>query len=370
MEQTKTSYAKNGDVNIAYQTVGDGPMDLVLVPGFISHLDLIWSFPEAAAFIRRLASFSRVILFDKRGTGLSDPISGIPTLEVRMEDLHAVLDAVESERAALFGISEGGPMSILFAATYPERTTAMVLYGTAASFVADEGSSPEQHDFVEELQRYQDQALAKEVWGEGDSVDVFAPSLAGDRAMREAWGLFERASASPAMARSLTMAVREINVTAALPAIAVPTLVLHRRDDRLIPVDRGRFMAAQIPGARFVELPGEDHFVYVGDTDDLLDEVEQFLTGARHTHEPDRVLSTVLFTDIVASTERASELGDRRWRGLLEAHDAGVRIRWRCTEARSSRAWEMAIWSPLTGPPGQFGAAERWWTMPARWESS
>lgn len=300
-------------------------MDLVLVPGFISHLDLIWSFPEAAAFIQRLASFSRVILFDKRGTGLSDPISDLPTLEVRMEDLHAVLDAVESEQAALFGISEGGPMSILFAATYPERTTAMVLYGSAASFVADEGSSPEQRDFVEELQRYQDQALAKEVWGEGDSVDVFAPSLAGDRAMREAWGLFERASASPAMARSLTMAVREINVTAALPVIAVPTLVLHRRDDRLIPVDRGRFMAEQIPGARFVELPGEDHFVYVGDTDDLLDEVEQFLTGARHTNEPDRVLSTVLFTDIVASTERASELGDRRWRGLLEAHDAGVR---------------------------------------------
>ena len=325
MARPKTRYAKNGDVSIAYQTVGEGPMDLVVVPGFISHLEVIWSFPEASAFIRRLATFSRVILFDKRGTGLSDPITGVPTLETRMEDVHAVLDAVGSERAALFGISEGGPMSILFAATYPQRTTAMVLYGAAANFVGGEGSSPEQRELAKSLKAIEDDARARETWGEGDTLDLYAPSVADERGIRDAWGLFERASASPAMAIGLLAALREIDVSDVLDVIGAPTLVMHRRDDQLIPIVHGKELAERIPGARFVELPGEDHFVFVGDTDRLLDEVEQFLTGARQSHEPNRVLATVLFTDIVKSTEKASEMGDRRWRGLLEAHDKGLR---------------------------------------------
>ncbi len=324
MQQPKTSYARNGDVNIAYQVVGEGPLDLVFVPGFISHLDLWWSFPEPAAFFRRLASFSRLILFDKRGTGLSDPVPGVPTLEERMEDLHAVLDAVGSERTALLGASEGGPMSILFAATYPERTSAMALYGSTPKFW-------EVDDLVGESRRASIELVWKAVgtmidnWGEGRMVEIFAPSFAADERVRRTFGLIERASASPAMIADLIRALREIDVTGVLPAISVPTLVLHRFGDPVIPIEAARYTAEHIPGARCVELAGDDHVPWLGDTDELLDEVEQFLTGARQSRQPDRALATVLFTDIVASTERASELGDRRWRELLESHDSGVR---------------------------------------------
>jgi class 3 adenylate cyclase len=323
VRQPKTKYAKNGDVNIAYQVVGDGPLDLVLVPGYISHLDLIWSIPEAPAFLRRLASFSRLIQFDKRGTGLSDPVPGVPTLEERMEDLHAVLDAVGSERTALLGVSEGGPMSILFAATYPERTTAMVLYGSTPSFAAAGQFAPIAQDHVERVWPAVD--AIEEAWGEGRSVELFAPSFSDDEAVRRSFALFERAAASPAMFASLMNALKEIDVTGILSAIGVPTLVLHRTGDPVVPIAASRYMGEHIPEARFVELSGDDHIPWLGDADRLVDEVEQFLTGARQTREPDRVLATVLFTDIVSSTQRASELGDRRWRELLETHDEGVR---------------------------------------------
>ena len=323
MQQPKTSYARNGDVSIAYQVVGDGPLDLVFVPGFISHLDLVWSFPETTAFLRRLASFSRLILFDKRGTGLSDPVPGVPTLEERMEDLHAVLDAAGSERTALLGVSEGGPMSILYAATYPERTTSMVLYGSAPRFSATESFIPETREFFERVKRKVDSLVDK--WGEGSSVELFAPNMASDEGTRRSFGLYERASASPAMAGALFQSWWEMDVTGALSVISAPTMVLHRTGDQVLPVEAARYMAERIPGARCVELPGDDHVPWLGDVDSLADEVEHFLTGARQSHEPDRVLATVLFTDIVESTKTAAELGDRRWRELLEAHDAGVR---------------------------------------------
>ncbi len=323
MQPPKTSYARNGDVNIAYQVVGEGSLDLVVVPGFISHLDLWWTLPEAAAMFRRLASFSRLILFDKRGTGLSDPVPGVATLEDRMEDLHAVLDAVGSEQAALLGISEGGPMSILFAATYPERTSAVVLYGSTPDFSYRGMLSESRRRFYDEVRRKFGSMV--EHWGEGEMVDIFVPSLAADEGMRRTLGLLERASASPALVTSLIAALWEIDVTGVLPVIDVPTLVLHRVGDPVVMVEGSRYMAERIPGARYVELAGDDHTPWLGDADALLDEVEQFLTGARQSRALDRVLASVLFTDIVDSTRRASELGDRRWRELLASHDQGVR---------------------------------------------
>jgi pimeloyl-ACP methyl ester carboxylesterase/class 3 adenylate cyclase len=336
VQHPKTQYARNGDVNIAYQVVGDGPIDLVLVPGFISHLDLWWTMPEAAVFLRRLASFARLILFDKRGTGLSDPVPGVPSLEERMEDLHAVLDAAGSERPALLGVSEGGAMSILFSATYPERARSLVLYGTFPTGRFD----PERHTpelammTQEEMDKLSDgaerffttlQGIVDEHWGEGLAMALFAPNLAGSVVMLRPWGLFERAAASPGMVSALLRAIREIDVVDVLPALRVPTLVLHRSEDTAVPVEMARLLAEHIPDARVVELPGNDHIPFLGDADALLDEIEEFLTGSRHAPEPDRALATVMFTDIVGSTERAAALGDSRWRELLDAHHALVR---------------------------------------------
>jgi class 3 adenylate cyclase/pimeloyl-ACP methyl ester carboxylesterase len=323
MEQPKTQYARNGDVNIAYQVIGEGPIDVAIIPGFISHLDLWWTIPETTAFIRRLAGFSRLILFDKRGTGLSDPVAGPSSLEDRMEDLHAVLDAASSERPALVGISEGGPMSVLFAATYPERVASLALYGTFPT------ANPDRYppELAEQSERKAAEltAIVDEHWGEGLAIEWFAPHLAGSPTMRRTWGLFERAAASPGMVAELLRSYREIDVTEVLPTLRVPTLVLHRAGDPAVPVEAGRLLAEGVPGARYVELPGDDHIPWFGDPDALLDEIEEFLTGSRHAPEPDRALATVLFTDIVGSTERAASLGDRRWRELLEHHHALVR---------------------------------------------
>ena len=323
MIQPKTSYARNGDVNIAYQVIGDGPLDLLFIPAFVSHLDLYWTEPETAAFFRRLASFSRLILFDKRGTGLSDPVSAVATLEERMEDVHAVLDAVGSQRAALFGLSEGGPMSLLFAATYPERTTALIMFGSFAKLIPAPHYLWElREDFYERLAQFTD-ALENH-WGEGRTLALFMPSIAGGANVQRMLGLFERAAASPAMVCALQQFNTEIDVTHILALIGVPTLVLHRTDD-LVPVELGRYVADHVLGARFVELAGNDHVPWLGESDAVVDEVEQFLTGARHATEPDRVLATVLFTDIAGSTERAAELGDDRWRALLDNHNELVR---------------------------------------------
>jgi class 3 adenylate cyclase len=316
----RTRYVKSGEVHIAYQVLGDGPIDLLWVPGFVSHLEYDWEHPRPARFFRRLASFSRLIRFDKRGTGLSDRVA-IPTLEERMDDVRAVLDATGSSRAALIGVSEGGPMSLLYAATYPERTSALVLYGSYAR----RAWAPD-HPFGVTSERMRGilETLEKD-WGASVAMEIWSPSMLGDDAYKQWRATYLRLAASPGAAISVMRMNMEIDARHVLPAIGVPTLVLHRTGDRLTPVDQARHMAKHIRCAKLVELPGEDHTPWVGDTDALLDEIEEFLTGIRHGPEPDRILATVLFTDIVGSTKRAVELGDRDWRELLEQHHAIVR---------------------------------------------
>jgi class 3 adenylate cyclase len=314
--QADIHYAPSGNLRIAYQVVGKGPLDLVFVPGFISNLDHYWEEPTLVHFLSRLSSFSRLILFDKQGTGLSDRLGNLPTLEERMDDVRAVLDAVGSKRAALFGISEGGAMSTLFAATYPERTQALVLYGAYGHFPSWVLPPDRLAAFLEMIERD---------WGTGASLKAFAPSKQSDERFKRWWARFERLGASPSAVIALMQMNNEIDIRHILPAIRVPTLVLHRTDDPRVSVEAGRYLGAAIPGAKYVELPGSDHVAWVGDVDRLADEIEEFLTGARTTLEPDRVLATVLFTDIVDSTRKAVELGDRRWRELLEQHNQIIR---------------------------------------------
>jgi len=315
-----TRYAKSGDVHIAYQVTGDGSLDLVYVPGFVSHLEADWDNPVRARFIERLSSFSRLIRFDKRGTGLSDRVP-IPTLEQRMDDVRAVMDAVGSERAALFGVSEGGPMSLLFAATYPARTTALVIYGSYARrlWAPDHPYGRTQAEWDEVVRR-----LERE-WGGPVAVDVWTPSMVDSEGFKEGWGAYLRLAASPGAAAAVMRMNGEIDVRHVLPVIRVPTLIIHRTGDRVTSIDQARVMAANISGAKLVEQPGIDHVPSVGDPDAIVDEIEEFLTGVRHGPEPDRVLATVLFTDIVGATAQAAALGDRRWRDVLEQHHAVVR---------------------------------------------
>jgi class 3 adenylate cyclase len=319
----KVRYARSGEVNIAYQVLGEGQIDLVYVMGWVSHLDAFWMDPAQERFFRRLASFSRLILFDKRGTGLSDrvAINQLPTLEERMDDVRAVMDAVGSKQAALFGVSEGGPMCALFSATYPERTSALIMYGSYAKRVWD----PEYPwaPTPEERQRWYD--LLEQGWGGVVDIDSLAPTKAGDPRFREWWATYLRMSASPGAALALGRMNTQVDIRDVLLTIRVPTLIVHRVGDRDIDVGGARYMAERIPGAKYVELPGDDHLPFVGDQDSILDQVEEFLTGASHHFEPDRILATVLFTDIVGSTERAAALGDRRWRELLELHNRLVR---------------------------------------------
>jgi len=317
----ETKYTRSGDVNIAYQVVGDGPRDLVFVPGWVSNIELMWEFPSSARFLQRLASFSRLILFDKRGTGLSDRVGDLPNLETRMDDVRAVMDAMRSTRAALLGYSEGGPMCALFSATYPERTSALVLLAAFArrTWAPDHPYGPTREEFDAFV------ASIPTNWGSTFQLGLRAPSAADDPQFREWWGRYMRASASPGAAHALARMNAEIDVRAVLPTIRVPTLVLHRSDDAAVPIGMGRYLGERISGAKFVELPGVDHIVFLGNTDVLVDEIEEFLTGMRRGVEVDRVLATVMFTDIVDSTRRASDLGDRRWRDLLNDHHALVR---------------------------------------------
>jgi pimeloyl-ACP methyl ester carboxylesterase len=315
----ETQYARSGEVNIAYQVVGEGPLDLVLVPGFVSHLDLDWDEPGYAHMLRRLSSFARLIRFDKRGTGLSDRAVGLPDLETRMDDVRAVMDAVGSERAALYGYSEGGPMSCLFAATYPHRVSALVLYASYAKRRDPDEDYPWAATW-DERQAYA--AAVERDWGkhaDAERMGADATANLADWYLRRA-----RAAASPGAARDLILMNSQIDVRHVLPAIAVPTLVLHRTGDADSSVEEGRYIAARIPGARFVELSGDSHMICV-DPDQIMDEVEAFLTGVRRGPDPDRVLATILFTDLVGSTEKAVEVGDRRWGELIERHHAVVR---------------------------------------------
>ena len=317
----QTRYAKSGQISIAYQVFGSGPLDLVYVPGWITHLEFTWEEPSYARFLRRLGSFARVIMFDKRGTGLSDRDAGLPSLEERMDDVRAVMDTVGIERAAILGASEGGNMSVLFAATYPERVTALVLCGCFAKRIwsPDYPWAPT----PEERQKWFD--LLEQGWGGVVDLETLAPSRSHDPAFADWWATFLRMGASPSAALSLAHANTQIDVRHVLPAIRVPTLVLHCRNDRDVKFAEGEYIASQIPGARFVALAGEDHFVWIGDQEELLDEVEEFLTGARGESDIDRVLKTILFTDIVGSTRHAAEVGDRDWHDVLDRHHAAVR---------------------------------------------
>ena len=307
----ETMYARSGDVNIAYQVIGDAPLDLVFVMGWVSHMEYFWREPSFARFLMRLASFSRLILFDKRGTGLSDrvPINQLPTLEQRMDDVRAVMDAVGSERAALCGVSEGGPMCSLFAATYPEKTLALVMIGTYAKRIRDAeypwGPTAEQREQFFEVMRKQ--------WGGPVGIDERAPSVADDPQFRDWWATYLRMGASPGAAVALTQMNAEIDVRNVLPSIRVPSLIIHRREDQCLKVEEGRFVADRIPGAKFVELPGDDHLPFVGDQDAILDEVEEFLTGVRHRPEPDTVLATVMVARLVGIKEQVDRLGPERW---------------------------------------------------------
>ena len=308
-------YARSGNVNIAYQVTGDGPLDLVLVHGFFSHLEIDWELPAFAHFHERLGSFARVIRFDKRGTGLSDRDVGTPDLEARMDDVRAVMDAAGSESAAIFGYSEGGPLSVLFAASYPERVRALVLYGTYAKRCHPDDDYPWAPTWDE---RVRVATELEETWGENADLSSMWPNA---DAAEAAW--FQRrgrAGLSPAGARDLILMNSEADIRHVLPAVQCPTLVLHRTADLDAHVEEGRYIAARIPGARFVELPGEDHVAF-DDPDQIIDEVEEFLTGARPAAVTNRVLVTMLFTDVVGSTEQAEALGDEAWATLLARHN-------------------------------------------------
>jgi class 3 adenylate cyclase len=310
-------YARSGDVHIAYIVEGDGPIDLVWIPPWISQVEYLWSEASLAAVMERLTSFARVITFDRRGSGLSDPLQGAPTLEEQMDDVLAVMDAAGSDEAAIVATLEGGPMAALFAASHPDRTQSLTMYATFARSVW----APD-YDWAwsaEERNARMDQCV--EHWGEGLVAGGVAGSRTRDPRFMEWAGRLERLAASPATIKRIFDLIGEFDVREVLPSIRVPTLVMHRRDDSFIKVEHSRYIAERIPGARYVELEGPDNMFALGDSEAILGELEEFLTGTRHEREPDRMLATVMFTDIVDSTQRAADMGDRHWRDLLERHD-------------------------------------------------
>jgi len=342
----ETHYVENGDVNIAYQVVGDGDLDIVFVMGWVSHLEYFWKHPLFAGFLNRLASFSRLILFDKRGTGLSDrvPLSQLPTLEQRMEDVHAVMDAVGSERAILIGVSEGGPMCSLFAATYPERTTALIMFGTYAKRLWDEdyplGASAEQlAHFMDRMRRD---------WGKAVGIEERAPSMVDNEEFRQWWAEYLRMGASPGAAVALTKMNAEIDVRNVLPLVRVPTLVLHRTGDLCLKVEEGRYVASLIPACKYVELEGIDHLPFVGDQDAVLEEIEEFLTGMRGAEEYDRVLATVMQVKIVDPARHAEEMTD--WDAFLERSGVFVRRQIELFKGREVSFDEHGLLAVFDGP--------------------
>lgn len=312
----ETKYVSNGDVNLAYQVIGSGPVDIVFVMGWVSHLEYFWKEPSFAAFLDRLASFSRLILFDKRGTGLSDrvPINELPTLEQRMEDVHAVMDAVGSDRAVLVGVSEGGPMCSLFAATYPERTSALVMIGTYAKRIRDEdypwAPTEEHREAFFELMQHE--------WGGPVGIEERAPSAANDPSFRDWWAEYLRMGASPGAAVALTKMNAEIDVRNVLPSVRVPTLVIHRSGDQCLKVEEGRFVASKIPGSKYVELGGNDHLPFVGDQEEVLDAIETFVAGLVQPQAIDRVLATVMNVKMI------DPAGETDWEELMERSRAFI----------------------------------------------
>jgi class 3 adenylate cyclase/pimeloyl-ACP methyl ester carboxylesterase len=323
MDIPETRYAKSGDLHIAYQVLGDGPFDLVFVPEFWHSIEAQWEEPHFEGFLRRLASFSRLICFDQRGTGLSDPValSELPTLEEWIDDVRAVIDAVGSSKPALLGSGGGGVMSALFAASHPDQTRALVLINSFARLSrADDYPWGTSDEFEDRVMR--ELAVG---WGRGSLLETVGPSVASDADFRAWWARYQRLGSSPGTVMTMRKMLAQLDIRHVLPSIRVPTLILHRKDNWLVDVQHGRYLAEHVPDARYVEVPGIDYFPFVGESDVILDEIEEFLTGAPRAAESGRILATVLFTDIVASTERAAELGDGPWRELLDRHNAVVR---------------------------------------------
>jgi class 3 adenylate cyclase len=320
-EPPTTRYARSGDVHIAYQVIGDGPIDLVMVPGWVSNVECFWEETRCAGFLLALAAFSRLIVFDKRGTGLSDRVAFMPSLETRMDDLRAVLAALGSQRAVLCGYSEGGPMCALFAATYPARTAGLILLDSYASRAwradAPWGRTSQQS---EEFNR-----VCEAEWGSPLAIERIMPSVARDASVRQWWGRYLRMSASPAAVVALNKMNQEIDVRSALASVRAPALVMHARGDQQVDVRFGRELAALLPRARYVEMEGEDHVPWLTNAERIVREIRTFISALEEPEEPERVLATVLFSDIVGSTERAIELGDRGWRDLLGRHHQVVR---------------------------------------------
>jgi pimeloyl-ACP methyl ester carboxylesterase len=349
----ETRYAHAGDIRVAYQVVGDGPRDLVLVPGFLSNLELAWEHPPYERFMRRLCERARVIVFDKRGSGLSDPVGRAATIEDRIDDIRAVMDAAGSEHADVFGWSEGATMAGVFAASFPERVSALVLYGSYAR-----GTPSQAYPWAVPREIWEEGLGGiPELWGQGLSLLSLAPSRIEDEALVRWWGSFERQSMSPAMALGVIRLNMELDICDVLPSIRVPTLVIHRTAD-VIPVQGARWLAEHIPDAQFVELPGDDHWPWITEPDDSVAEVEEFLTGERHARKPDRVLATVLFTDIVGSTEHAAALGDKRWRDLLQKHDRLIRRELDRHQGREVKTTGDGVLATFAGPARGIDCAQ------------
>jgi pimeloyl-ACP methyl ester carboxylesterase len=354
---TKVAFAQSGDVNIAYRVVGDGPVDLVYVQGAFTHLDVYWELPAFRRYCERLAAFTRLILFDKRGMGMSDRVPGGTPLDVRMDDIRAVMDAVGSESAAVMGESEGGPLAMLFAAAHPERTRALILQGAEVRERTDDEwpwgeATPEQFEA--------NVALVAERWGNGRGIASRVPSIADDPTLPTIvawWGKAQLNAATPTAWAAFSRMAFDIDVRDMVSSIHVPTLIIHATGDRVCHVENARWLAAHISGARFLEFPGADHLPWFN-PDRTIAEIREFLTGSREPEEPDRVLATVVFTDVVGSTELATRLGDRRWRDLLETHHAAVRAelaRYRGREVDTAGDGFLAVFD---GPARAIRAAK------------
>jgi class 3 adenylate cyclase len=346
MQPGPTRYAKSGEYHLAYSVTGEGPLDILYVPTWLSQIEHLWESPRVNRFFERSAHLGRLIMFDRRGSGMSDPIHGAPTLEEQMDDVNAVLDAAGSERAVVLAALEGGPMACLYAATHPDRTQALILYSAWARVVQSEdipwANPPEERERLMEF--------LVETWGTGARLQGLAPSEADDPEFLAWYAKLERLAASPRQIAELQKLIGEYDVRDVLSSIRVPTLVMHRRDDSLIDPRHSQYIAERIPGAKLVMLEGSDNLMVAGDSDAILDEIEVFLTGTRQEREPDRVLATVMFTDIVDSTRRASEMGDRRWRELLERHDELVRSKLEYWNGREIKTTGDGFLATFDGP--------------------
>jgi pimeloyl-ACP methyl ester carboxylesterase len=343
----ETRYARCGDDYIAYQTVGNGPRDVLFMSAWFSHVDGRWEEPRFAAMLNRLATIGRLIIFDKRGSGASDPLAvAEPTWEDWADDISAVLGAAGSERATVIGVGDSGPLAMLFAATQPQRVTSLVLINTGARLVEGPdypwGLTPDQ---VENFLR-----RTRETWGSGGISDIFSTSVSSDERYRQWWARYQRMGSSPGRSTTMARLVFAVDVRNVLSTIHVPTLVIHRKDFRFFPVELGRYLGEHIANAKYVELPGADGFVYLGDTDAILSEIEEFVTGTRRAPEADRILATILLTDMVGSTDRAARLGDHRWRAVLDTHDEIVRRELQQFRGRLHRATGDGVLATFDGP--------------------